>query len=231
MQQYKIKKKVEQIEKIAKNEEQIPQSITDVMESFDTKSVLKDINVVKRSGVLASSIIKALLILPFIGVATVSSLFESGLNKDYKGEKDAYYDLKNNQKVNWRHLLIALAKRYKLLIYKDKVEVEATIARIRAFIVDDTFAEKTGKKIEGIGYVFDHVKQLHVLGFKILVLGFWDGISFIPLDFSIHREKRDSKAKQIEKRINKKKEQIKRLNSKKHEYRDTDAKKSLIHLR
>lgn len=43
--------------------------------------------------------------------------------------------------------------------------------------------------------VFDHVSQRYLLGYKLLCLGFWDGKSFLPLDFSLHREKGRSKTK------------------------------------
>jgi len=59
----------------------------------------------------------------------------------------------------------------------------------RCLIFDDTTLEKSGKKIEHIGRVWDHVKQRSVLGFKLLVMLYWDGKSSIPLDFSIHSEK------------------------------------------
>ena len=62
---------------------------------------------------------------------------------------------------------------------------------------------KTGKSIEHTGYVHDHVSQQFVLGYKILVAGYWDKASFIPIDFSIHREKRDSQINKAQKQIEK----------------------------
>ena len=43
--------------------------------------------------------------------------------------------------------------------------------------------------MEKVSMVHDHVTNSFILGFKLLVLGFWDGGSFIPVNFSIHREK------------------------------------------
>jgi hypothetical protein len=43
--------------------------------------------------------------------------------------------------------------------------------------------------MEKIGRVWDHVTNSYVLGFKLLVMMYWDGKSAIPLDFSLHREK------------------------------------------
>ncbi len=59
-----------------------------------------------------------------------------------------------------------------------------------AFILDDTTDRRVGRHLENVSYVFDHVLGKTVLGFKHLVLGFFDGTTFIPLDFSIHAEKR-----------------------------------------
>jgi hypothetical protein len=60
-------------------------------------------------------------------------------------------------------------------------------------IVDDTVIPKAGRKIEFIGKLFDHVIKHWVLGFKLLVLAFWDGNSLIPLHFSYHAEKGKNK--------------------------------------
>ncbi|MDO9152385.1 MAG: transposase, partial [Paludibacter sp.] len=59
---------------------------------------------------------------------------------------------------------------------------------IRCYIIDDTLIEKTGKLIEGVTKVFDHVTQKSVLGLKMLVLGYWDGMNFLGVDFSAHHE-------------------------------------------
>ena len=48
---------------------------------------------------------------------------------------------------------------------------------------------ETGISIEGISRVFDHVKHKCVLGFKELILAYFDGRTTIPVDFSLHREK------------------------------------------
>jgi hypothetical protein len=37
------------------------------------------------------------------------------------------------------------------------------------------------------------VRQVSIFGFKLLVLGYYDGKSFVPVDFSIHREKGKNK--------------------------------------
>jgi predicted nucleic acid-binding Zn finger protein len=66
---------------------------------------------------------------------------------------------------------------------------------IKCAIVDDSMLHKTGRYIEKISRMFDHVSQRFALGYKLLTMGYWDGTSFIPLDFSLHREKGKNKDK------------------------------------
>ena len=214
MQRSKDNKQIEQIPKVSSSEEKITQSITEVIDKFDVKSVFKDVDLIKRCGILISTIATAMLILPFIGQASISALFKSGLNKVGTGQKDVYYDIKNNPDINWRFLLLALAKRFKYLVSKSEEELQEInngAKLIKAIIFDDSVIEKTGKTIEGTGYVHNHTSDTHILGYKLLVCGFWDGVSFIPLDFSLHKEKRDKDLKNAKVRLDKKREKIKKL--------------------
>jgi hypothetical protein len=65
----------------------------------------------------------------------------------------------------------------------------------KCLVIDDTLLAKSGKYIEHMFKVWDHVQNKSVLGFKLLVLGYWDGISFLPLDFSLHKEVGKNKEK------------------------------------
>jgi hypothetical protein len=55
--------------------------------------------------------------------------------------------------------------------------------------LDDTDIVKTGKTMEFMGRVFSHVTRIYPLGFKMLLLAFWDGKTLISTDCSLHREK------------------------------------------
>ena len=144
------------------------------------------------------------MILPFVEAACVLALYKSGLNKPGDGQKDVYYDIKNNPKINWRDLLLSIAKQFQYLVGQD-IEIledaKKAASQIKTTIFDYSPIEKTGKSIEGVGYIHDHVKNLYILGFKLLVCGFWDGKSFIPIDFSLHREKQDSSLKKSGQRL------------------------------
>jgi hypothetical protein len=55
----------------------------------------------------------------------------------------------------------------------------------RLLVVDMTMIKKTGQCIELISRMFDHVSKNHILCFPTLFLGYFDGRSFFPLDFSV----------------------------------------------
>lgn len=211
MQHDKNTKKIEQIAKVSKNAEEITQTISEVSDTFAVKDILKKFDTAKRAGQLVSTLTISLLILPFLGVASVAALFKSGLNKAEQGQKNAYYDVKNNEKISWRFFLISMAQRFKFLISESNdtlSDLEKMKSIIKAIIFDDTTLEKTGKHIEGVGYIYDHVKNIHILGFKLLVCGFYDGSSFIPIDFYLIRENRKANLKKKEKSLNKKQAQL-----------------------
>ena len=54
--------------------------------------------------------------------------------------------------------------------------------------IDDTTVAKTGLHFEGLSRVFDHVLSKCVLGYKLLLLAFFDRHSTYAVDLSMHRE-------------------------------------------
>jgi hypothetical protein len=142
---------------------------------------------IKAKGYSPSSILKTLFILPYLSLPNVASIYKSGLPRFTAAGKDVFYEFKNNNRINWRNILNLAVKKYVKIVHERTEDPKQQA--VQCLIVDDTTCEKTGKRIEMIGRVFDHVTQNYVLGFKILVLGYWDGKSFLPVDFSIHGEK------------------------------------------
>ena len=85
--------------------------------------------------------------------------------------KDAYYRILANQKINWRAFLAQFVKQYLL---KEELFTPATNTT-RCLIFDDSDLLKTGKTIEGISKIYNHVSKTYYLGFKLLVAGYWNG--------------------------------------------------------
>jgi len=194
MQRNKITKDFSELKPILLDTEKMTSSLTDMMNVFNVKKHFSLFDVLKSKGKLVSSLLSILIILPFYGVASIYAFFKSGI-KEIDGKKDAYYEIKNNENINWRLLLMLHAKRFKHLINSN---LKSDNKGITALIFDDTLIEQTGKKTEKVSVVNDHVSGSFILGYKLLVCGFWDGGSFIPLDFSLHREKGNKQNKLIE---------------------------------
>jgi hypothetical protein len=90
---------------------------------------------------------------------------------------------------------------------------ENNCSTLRCLIFDDSLLPKTGRYIEKMSRMFDHVSKRFILGYKLLAMGYWDGTSFIPLDFSLHREK----GRNAEKPFGLKKKEYRKQHKKKRE--------------
>jgi hypothetical protein len=145
----------------------------------------------KKFGFSFENLIATLLVLPLIGFR---SIHELTTNKDQElstSGKDPYYRILANQKNNWRLFLSQFVKQYLL---KDLLFTPSDDTS-KCLIFDDTDLSKTGKTIEGISKIYNHVSKTYYLDFKLLVAGYWNGSVFIPIDFSLHRESKTSKLK------------------------------------
>lgn len=185
MQHFKDTKKIGTIEDSPKKN---ADTIFHTLNKMGIPRIGQFFNSIKRCGVDVSDILMLLLMMPFYQIKSVPLLVKSGLSGMQSVEcgNSVFYDLKNNPKVNWRALLYLVALRFKKLSHGLNPEAAT---KVRAFIVDDSPMPKSGIKTELVSRVHDHVSCSYILGYKILVLGYWDGLSFYPLDFSLHREK------------------------------------------
>lgn len=146
---------------------------------------------VEECGVPFWDIFRLILLFPFMGISNIGSAFDSRSKVETIAQKDTYYRALSNQKMNWRKLLLLIAKRY---LSMDK-NFTSSKGGYKCLIFDDSDLEKRGKKIEGISKIYDHVNKRFIFGYKLLVAGYWNGSVFIPVDFSFHRESKDNKIK------------------------------------
>ncbi len=197
-----------------------------ILKVFSFSGLNKSLSFFKLKGYSFDWIMSILISMPFNGIKTVHKL-----SSHVQAKKDVFYRLKNNPLINWRFILWLFASKFKKITSADTINDD----HLKCLIFDDTTLEKTGKYIEKVSYVWDHVQNRCILGFKHLLMGYWDGVSFIPLDFSLHREKGKNqkkpfglKIKYLRKQYNKK-----RIQST-HAYdraRETDETKIAIMLK
>ena len=207
---------------IDKHEYTIDNIICHIMKKFNLKTICWQAGAsnIKEDGYKITEIITIMVMFPLMLLKTVNAFYKSQYEGITQMQKDVIYRLKNNEKMPWRKLLYGVCKKFQQL-----ANPEGEIDPKSAFILDDTPDIRTGRKIENISFVHDHVggkgKTGRKLGFKKLVLAFHDGKSLIPLDFSIHSEK---KLKGKKRKEQYKKECIKNSNGDKRRKECTEQK-------
>ena len=160
--------------------------ICDTMKRFKIRTLCHLSGFKKSSGFCVTELITLLIMLPLMALNSIHHLYKSAYAKKAAMQKDALYRLKNNEHYSWRRLLYAVAKTFKKLVNPENKPSDKTTA----FILDDTPDVRVGYKMENISYMFDHVVKKTVLGFKILLLSFFDGKSNTPIDFTVHGERK-----------------------------------------
>lgn len=146
----------------------------------------------KQSMYFKGDIFLALLLFPLFSIKNIQNYLSSSLLPYFEAQKDTFYRFKNNLQINWRRVLYSINSRLLAKIESQSTDKETTP---RCFIIDDTDLPKTGFRIEHISKIWSHVAHKGIFGFKGLFLGYWDGKSFLGLDFSLHKEKGKNKKK------------------------------------
>ena len=159
---------------------------TRFLQQFNLGRINKLLESCKGRGVDPKSVFQVLFMLSFASLSNIRSLMRSGYSSQLAGKKDVYYSFLSNPEIAWRKILTLFARQFISLVKRNSVDGDNDCPR--CLIIDDSTLDKCGKKIEFIGKVFDHCSHSYKLGMKLLALGFWDGKSFIPIDFSIHNE-------------------------------------------
>jgi IS4 transposase len=160
--------------------------ITEALKKFNLKLLCLQAGFIKVSGYSVTEIIMLLLMLPLMALENVHQLYKSEYGKKAVMQKDVLYRLKNNENNPWRSMLYALAKKFRKLTNLDNTPAD----KPTALIIDDTINEHVGCKIENISRVYDHELKKTVIGYKTLVAAYFDGVNSIPLDFTVHTEKK-----------------------------------------
>jgi len=193
MLQDKGKKKIEEIKTDFNPDRFNEEKILNIFKALKISESLKEFNYLKQNGYSVKMVLSLLLVALVTGQKTVSSSLSSLHEQGITIGKDVFYRLKNNENICWRRILWHIVMKFIQITLSTALPEESD--KPHCLIFDDTTIKKSGKKMEKLGRVWDHVEQRSLLGFKILIMLYWDGKSFIPVDFSIHREKGNKEAK------------------------------------
>jgi hypothetical protein len=156
-------------------------SVTNFFSGYGLGPALKNAGAYKQKGIAVAIIVKYLISLIYTGKSMFQDMRSANPFAQGFG-KDAVYRLLNMAYINWQAFLLSVAVKVVA-----GIDVLTSEARRSAYVIDDTmFAVPHAKKTELVSKVFDHAEKgrnKFKNGFRMLTLGWTDGVSFIPLAF------------------------------------------------
>jgi hypothetical protein len=157
---------------------QIFGKIDDFFNQFKIATSLHRCGVRKRHGHSVRSLIMAIFTLPFVGKNFFRGI---AINDSLAFGKDAAYDILKGCNSNWRKLLLGIG--IKLYGFMNRLTNED---RESVLIADDSpYDRSRSKSVELLSRVWDHSNSRFIKGFRMLTVCWSDGVSCLPLDFSL----------------------------------------------
>ena len=141
---------------------------------------------VKRSGVKVPILFQLSLLFPLIAVGSVRSFLSGSFARLFQNEKSAFYRFAQDSFFDWRKVYYALSRQLR----RQDLKAGNDSDRPTALIIDDSTIRKSGRAIEGISMVYDHVVHKSVTGFQLLGLSWFNGMYSHFIDFSLVAEKK-----------------------------------------
>jgi hypothetical protein len=135
------------------------------------KTILSRVGFHKRSGTPMHEVMYTLVLWLWLKKESIG-MFARECLQGAMG-KDVLYDTMNSEDLNWR--------KYHGQIACKAVQTFKAPGK-KAYVVDDSVAQRFGKKMPGLSSHFDHTSGRHVMGQQVLTLGLSCEEGFIPLD-------------------------------------------------
>jgi len=158
---------------------QLPKEIQPVFKELKVLHHLRNSGFKKKFGFSCSYLFQVIFVLIFHH-KNWFRLLETERGESFPG-KDAVYRFLNHSGYAWRRFLTALSAET-----VKKVCSLTSSHRVTVFIVDDSMYERNrSKAVELLAKCWDHAKGCYYHGFRMLTLGWSDGHTFIPVDFSL----------------------------------------------
>ncbi len=165
---------------------EIESSMTRFFKDYKLGQLLHLCRADKQKGIPVMNVFTYLFCLIFSGRSMYMQLRTGKFQESFS--KNTVYRFLNSAKTNWLRFTTLLSERVVNEFLRDLTSDE----REDVFIIDDTMFNRTGyKKTELISKVFDHVTMRYKKGFRLLTLGWSDGNTFVPINFSLLASSKD----------------------------------------
>ena len=140
---------------------------------------LRSAGIKKACGFSAKDVFQIIFQLVFLG-KNWFRLLNSDPKSDLPG-KDTVYRFLNHGRYAWRKFLHSIS-----LSVVQSFDKLTSSSRVKVFIVDDSFLQRNrSKKAELLARLYDHASHRFMKGYNMLTLGWSDGFSFLPIDFTM----------------------------------------------
>ena len=159
---------------------QTDSTILQFFSRFELPRILNACGIRKKKGLPAWDILLCLTSMVFSD-KSISALEEEG---NLPCGKSSLFRFLDNSRFCWRKVLLLFS--LKILFSFIKPAAGGKKKLFEVLIVDDTlYPRKRSKKVELLSRRHDHNSKQYVNGFDLLTVGYSDGMSFIPLAFSL----------------------------------------------
>lgn len=165
---------------------QLPNELNVIFKELKVLHHLRNAGITKALGFSSGYLFQLIFGLIFRNKNWFRTL-ESKKSHDFPA-KDAVYRFMNHSTFNWRKFLLNLSS-YTI----GKVTKLTNHQRPKVLILDDSSYDRNrSKSVELLARCFDHASQKmrYYKGFRLLTLGWSDGATFIPVDFSLLSSKK-----------------------------------------
>jgi hypothetical protein len=147
---------------------------------FELHHILNVCGIRKEKGLPAFDTILTLFSMVFTG-KSIPVLEKEG---NLPCGKSSLFRFLDNPRFCWRKVLLLFSLKILFLFVKPAAGEKKKLFEV--LIVDDTlYPRKRSKKVELLSRRHDHNSKQYVKGFDLLTVGYSDGLSFIPLAFSL----------------------------------------------
>ena len=158
------------------NEPKISRSVEKFFKDYKVMELLRRCGLRKSKGIPLWSVLSYI----FSNVFRDRSMYmQQKSGKCTAGfSKNTYYRFMQNPHINWLRFTILLAER----IVNGHLKDLTSDQRADCFVFDDSLYSRTGyKKTELAAKVFDHVSMTYKKGFRMMIMDWTDGSSFVPI--------------------------------------------------
>jgi hypothetical protein len=165
----------------------IESSFASFFKTFQISSLFRQCRIEKKRGIPCPPLFSFVFLLIFTGKNLYRHFHPCSLPSTKRQQVNAYgddtvYRFLQDSTFHWKKFLTLLTKR----IIRQFIQPLNEIDRVTVLTIDDSLIKREeSHEVELLSKHFDHTSHQMVKGFNMLTLGYDDGSTFLPIDFTL----------------------------------------------